>query len=209
MTSDYTQGAGGAGDRADLLWAEVQRRVAQAAGEKEADAIAKGLLTTLLAEGPRWEATVVEAARDDPRLACVLAQSSAGPRMYELLGRDRLVDAYIRFAQPKVPGWWDSWSWAVVDGLLQEAPEEGWSVLVAIADSAPSDEVLADMASNFLEELIERRPEAFVEWIVEDAPAHPKLRRAVQFAVRSGMSGGMIPPSSASERIVAVAGEPL
>src|SRR5947209_7482534 len=206
-TTDGVQNSHDAGGAATALWSEIQRRVAEARDEREAHVVGEGLLTALLAEGVIWESTVAQAAREDPRLACALAHSSAGARIYELLGRDRLVEAYVRFAQPKVPGWWDGWSWGVLDWLLQDEPDEGWSVLVTLADSAPNEGVLVDIASQFLEEIVERRADTFVEWIVRDVPEHPNLRRAVQLAVQSGTYRGTIPSSPAAESIVAIAND--
>jgi hypothetical protein len=91
--------------------------------------------------------------------------------------------------------------------MVREQPADGWAALVAVADRAPNDQVLADLASTFLLEIIETRADEFAVWIVRDAPTHPNLRRALRLAVRESRHGPLRPQSAAMPRILTALAE--
>ena len=71
------------------------------------------------------------------------------------------------------------WAWEQVNEAVQNSPEEGWPLILALVDSAPNDPILANVAAGPLEDLIVQHGEQFIERIEVMARQNAKFRKSL------------------------------
>lgn len=184
------------------FWESVRQFISEAPDVPNARLFG-GALAALIELGGKWPERVAEGARHDARLAATLEDALMDDgKTYRLLGRQALVDAWVRYQSGESP--WDSWAseMLVGDSWLND-DDERWALILELADAAPDDDVIAMVGVGPVEDFLSRDWRSAIERIERDAPRHAKLRHALWSIWQLG---GV--PSSVIERVHRAANQP-
>jgi hypothetical protein len=179
----------------ELWWRAIAAAIPDLDPENSSG-VERGLLAALLQVGGKdWGRRLAADAQHDSRLASLLSDAVSflgraspkwrdGPTAYELLGRDLVVDTWVRHCgegpDPKRARKsgrdWDFWAWTVVHDLVWSIDaDEAWEVILAIVDRAPNDWVLGCVGAGPLEDLL---PGRWLDMAEERAKADPRFKVA-------------------------------
>ena len=93
-------------------------------------------------------------------------------------------------------------AWERMGGLVQDAPEQAWKVIVELVRRAKRDEVLAYIAAGPLEDLLCEHPYTFIDRVEALAAADAHFKWAL-----SGVWGESRMPDDVRARIDAILGD--
>lgn len=71
------------------------------------------------------------------------------------------------------------WAWEQVNETVNDSPEEGWPLILALVEAAPNDLILANVAAGPLEDLIVQHSEQFIDRIEVMARQNAKFRKSL------------------------------
>jgi Family of unknown function (DUF6869) len=169
----------------DEWWKAVLRTTGELTDEWSAEGIGRGPLRELIDTDPHWREAAVREARASPRFAAVLSFATDPAAMYEALGHVQVAEAYVRFADPDVPGWWDKWASDVFEYVLWQRPaDEAWALLRRIVDHATAGgRAIEDIGNTLVTDFVAMWGEDFIDAIEQAAAEDPLFAEGL----RSGL----------------------
>lgn len=185
----------------ERFWASTRQLISES-GDPPTARLYGGALAALVELGGEWPQRVAAVARQDPKLASALEDALLDDRRtYDLLGRDALVEGWVRYQSEESP--WDFWAIDLLACPDWLTDDERWSVILELANAAPDEEVIAMVGVGPIEDFLSHDWRSALERIERDAPFHENLRKALWSVWQ--LSG--VPPSVV-ERVHQVADQP-
>lgn len=93
---------------------------------------------------------------------------------------DDVVEAYFRHYGEKRDD--DRWAWEWVHDLVGRDPDEGWALILALVDKAPSDAALAYVAAGPLEDLLKKHGQVVIDRVDAESRKSNRLQLALSGA---------------------------
>lgn len=174
-------------ERFDLWWAAIRELTRRAASADEITNLSY-VLAAALEEVDTLAAHIRDEAVRDYRLAALLAEAvrhawmgddgTAELHVRDLFGVEFIVSTYLRYQ--RTGDEIDFWAWEIVSGLVSEARDEAWLMLLAIIDAADDDdEVLGCVGAGPLEDFVSSYGPDYLDEIEREAALRPGLRSAL------------------------------
>jgi hypothetical protein len=93
---------------------------------------------------------------------------------------EQLAQAYLAYfqAEPHDPRYF--WAYELLSELVEDRPDEAWTVIVTLIELCHSEECLAIVAAGPIEDLLCNHGHGVLARIQAEAGANPRFRRALK-----------------------------